>query len=77
MYPAFLKSKYRKYLKVVNYEQLDSNIALLFRGKSKLEYNRTIVEYSNQIAKELNKGNLAIEYDQHTYGKNKYQNEAI
>ncbi|HPA99035.1 MAG TPA: primosomal protein N' [Bacilli bacterium] len=74
MYPAFLKSKYRKYLKVVNYEQLDSNIALLFRGKSKLEYNRTIVEYSNQIAKELNKGNLAIEYDQHTYGKNKYQN---
>lgn len=74
MYPAFLKSKYRKYLKVVNYEQLDSNIALLFRGKSKLEYDRTIVEYSNQIAKELNKGNLAIEYDQHTYGKNKYQN---
>ncbi|MDD3623951.1 MAG: hypothetical protein PHY38_04485, partial [Bacilli bacterium] len=74
MYPAFLKTKYRKYLKVVHLEKLDSNVAMLFQGKSKIEYNSSMLDYSSQIARELKKGNLAIEYNHYTYGKNKYQN---
>ncbi|HHU21443.1 MAG TPA: primosomal protein N' [Acholeplasma sp.] len=74
MYPAFLKTKYRKYLKVVHLEKLDSNVAMLFKGKSKIEYNSSMIDYSSRIAKELKQGNLAIEYNHYTYGKNKYQN---
>ena len=36
MQPAFLKTKYRKFIAIKNFNKLDANIALLFAGKNKI-----------------------------------------
>lgn len=75
MYPAFLKTKYRKYLKVIKYEALDANIALLFKEKDKIILDSNLLENIPGINKEVKKGNLEIIYDNYHYGKNKYTNK--
>lgn len=75
MYPAFLKTKYRKYLKIINFEALDANIALLFKEKDKIILDSNLLNVIPGINKEVKKGNLEIIYDNYHYGKNKYTNK--
>lgn len=75
MYPSFLKTKYRKFLKVINYESLDANIALLFKEKDRIVLDSNLLDNIPNINKEVKKGNLEIIYDNYHYGKNKYTNK--
>lgn len=74
MYPAFLKTKYRKYLKVINYNFLDANVALLFKEKDKIILDSDLIDILPGINKEVKKGNLEIIYDNYQYGTRKYEN---
>ncbi len=71
MYPSFLKTKYRRYLTINNFVDLDAELALLFAGKNKVLIDKDILKVFNKIKKEVEKGNIEISYDNYSYGKNK------
>lgn len=71
MRPTFLKEQKRKYIYVNEYDKLNPELALLFKGKSRIQFDNNILKYQNIIKREIDKGNIQIEYDFATYGKNK------
>jgi primosomal protein N' (replication factor Y) len=71
MYPSFLKAKYRRYLNINNFSDLDAELALLFAGKNKVLIDKEILKFFPKIKKEIEKGNIEISYDNYSYGKNK------
>ncbi|HKM30090.1 MAG TPA: primosomal protein N' [Bacilli bacterium] len=71
MYPSFLKTKYRKYLHIRSYVDLDADLALTFAGRNKILIDKEIMKVFNKIKKEVEKGNIEISYDNYSYGKNK------
>ena len=72
MIPSFLKTKYRKFISIKNFDSLDPNISVLFNGKKKICLTSEIVSKYPKIRKEIDKGNLELEYDVYSYGKKKY-----
>ena len=72
MIPSFLKTKYRKFVTIKNFEELDPNISVLFNGKKKICLSSEIIAKYPKIKKEIDKGNLELEYDVYSYGKKKY-----
>jgi len=71
MYPSFLKTKYRKYLNIKSFVDLDAELALLFAGKNKVLIDKEILKVFNKIKKEVEKDNIEISYENYSYGKNK------
>lgn len=71
MRPTFLKEQKRKYIFVNDFDFLNPELALLFKGKSRIQIDNNILRYKNLIKKEIDKGNIQIEYDYSSYGKNK------
>lgn len=69
MVPSFLRSKFRKYLIVNDYDNMDANLAILLGGKNKVLITKDILEKYNLVKKELEKGTIEIAYDTFTYGK--------
>lgn len=71
MYPSFLKNKYRKYIIINNYDNLDAEIAILFGNRKKILIENELLKSFPKIKKEIEKGNLEIAYDNYSYGKRK------
>lgn len=72
MYPSFLKTKYRKFITITNFEKLDANIAFLFAGKNKILLTKEMLLEYPKIKSEIKNGNLGLEHDIFFYGKRKY-----
>lgn len=73
MYPAFLNSKFRRFVSIKNFDILDPNIALLFKDKKKIQLTQEIVRSYPKIKKEIEKGALELDHDVVTYGRRRYQ----
>lgn len=71
MIPKALRLKTVKYINVLNYNDLDADLAILFGGKTLLEYTSSLNEYTYKIQKEILKGNIEISYDAFTTVKEK------
>jgi len=71
MYPSFLKSKIRKFINVLNEEELDPELKKLFKNRKKLQVTREILNNYTKIKKEIEKGNLELTSDFYRYGKYK------
>lgn len=72
MYPSFLKTKYRKFITIKNFDKLDANIAFLFSGKNKILLTKEMLLEYPKIKTEIKNGNLGLEHDIYYYGKRKY-----
>ncbi|MDD3999626.1 MAG: hypothetical protein PHX62_01855, partial [Bacilli bacterium] len=73
MYPAFMRSKVRKFINVKNYKGLDAELAILFGNKQKILINNEILSKFPKIKKEIEKGNLEITSDLFRYGSRKLE----
>ena len=73
MFPAFLNTKYRRFVSIKNFDILDANIALLFKDKKKIILTQEIVKNNPKIKKEIEKGALELDHDVVTYGRRRYQ----
>lgn len=71
MVPKALRLKTVKYLNIVNYNELDAELALVFEGKQTIEYTNKYYQYNNKILKEREKGNIEITYDAFSVTKEK------
>jgi primosomal protein N' (replication factor Y) len=71
MYPGFMKSRVRKFIRVVNHDDLDAELALVLGPKNRVPMSGTLLRYYKKIKKEINKGNLEIVSDVFSYGKRK------
>lgn len=72
MVPSFLRTRYRKYLLVNDYSNMDANLALHLEGKKKIQITKELLSSDSiysLIKKEIAKGTLEISYDTFTYGK--------
>lgn len=75
MYPYFLKSKFRKFISINNVESLDPHIISLFDNKKKISLTSDLLKEYPKIRKEINNGNLLLDYDLYSYGKTKQVKE--
>lgn len=71
MIPPFLKSKYRKFISIKNFAEVDPHIIALFDNKKKLTLTNEIIKEYPKIKKEIEKGNINLEFDIYSYGKTK------
>ncbi len=71
MIPSFLKGQQKKYIVVSNYDKLNPDLAIMFNGKTRLPMDNKIKERNDLIKKEIEKGNITVDYDLYTYGKGK------
>ena len=71
MYPAFLKTKYRRFLYCKEPDKLDLDLALIFNGKQKIAVSADILVNNPKLSKEIKKGTIEVAYDIYQYGKNK------
>lgn len=72
MMPALLKEKQRKYLYINDYEKLHPELAILFNGKKKVLFDKSILSKNALIKNEIKNQNLEIGYDTYSYGRSKY-----
>lgn len=77
MIPKALRLKTIKYINVLNYGDLDADLALAFNGKTLIEYTSSLYEYNSKIQKEREKGNIKITYDATTQTKEKVVNKYV
>lgn len=63
MIPESLHLKTIKYIHVLNYEDLDANLATLFGGKSIIKFTNSYNNYLPRIKKAIDNGYLKITYD--------------
>lgn len=73
MIPSFLKGQQRKYMVIEKYALLHPTLALLFEGKERIRMTSKMKEYYPLIKKEMEKGNITLDYECYTYGKGKKQ----
>jgi len=71
MIPSFLKGQKRKFIVVKDYYKLHPDLALLFNGKERLSIDEEIKDKFDLVKKEIEKGNITIDYDYYTYGRDK------
>ncbi len=71
MMPSFLKGQKRNFLIIKDYNLLHPSLAVLFEGKKRLLIDKKILNQYDLIKKEISKGNVTIDYDLYSYGKNK------
>ena len=69
MFPAFLKTKYRRFISIKDFNNLDPNIALLFRDKKKIILTSELIKEYPKIRKEIERGTLELDHDVFTYGR--------
>lgn len=71
MIPSFLKGQKRSYLVVKDYDKLHPILHMLFEGKNRVFVDNKIINNYNLVKKEIEKGNITLDYDLYTYGKGK------
>ena len=71
MVPSFLKTKYRKFITIKNEEEVDPNILMLFGDKKRITLSSDLIKEYPKIRKEIDSGNINLDYDVYTYGKRK------
>lgn len=70
--PSFLKGKYRKYLTVHTYQDMDANLAMLLKGREKIRMTEELMEHYSLIQKAIQKEQVALDYEYYIYGKQFY-----
>lgn len=70
--PSFLKGKYRKYLTVHSYQDMDANLAMLLKGREKVRMTDELMEHYPLIQKAIQKEQVALDYEYYIYGKQFY-----
>ncbi len=73
MIPSFLKGQKRRWLVIKDYDKLHPVLHLLFEGKTRVFVDQKVLDNYSLVKKEINKGNITLDYDLFTYGKNKKQ----
>ena len=73
MIPSFLKGQKRSYLVVDDYDKLHPILHMLFEGKKRVFIDNKILSNYSLVKKEIANGNITLDYDLYTYGKNKKQ----
>lgn len=73
MIPSFLKGQKRSYLVVKDYDKLHPILHMLFEGKNRVFVDNKIINNYSLVRKEIEKGNVTLDYDLYTYGKGKKQ----
>lgn len=63
MLPSAMKAKYKKGIKVINYDKLHIDLKKIFENRSIIEYSSDLSEYINLISKEVKNRNLDYIYD--------------
>lgn len=77
MLPAFLKGKYKRYIRVINTNQIDQKLIEAFNNKSKILLTKDLLKEFPDIKEEVKKGNISFEYEVNQYKgkqKQKYYN---
>ncbi len=75
MIPSFLKGQKRRWLVIKDYDQLHPVLHLLFEGKKRVFVDQKVQDNYSLVKKEINKGNITLDYDLFTYGKTKKQKQ--
>lgn len=73
MYPSFMKSKIKKSLRIINYDSVDAEVALLFDNKNNVPITKKILNNYKKIKKEIHNGNIEITTNIYTYGKRRLE----
>lgn len=63
MVPEILHLKPVQYLNVINYNELDANLADVLGGKNIVPYSAKLAKYSYKIKKAIEQGDIKITYD--------------
>ncbi len=63
MIPDALQLKSKKYLTILDYQEIDPRLISLFDKNETIEYNSSLKQYDNIIAKAVKLGKIAISYD--------------
>lgn len=71
MIPSFLKTKFRRFIRIIDDANIDPNVFLLFKDKKKLLLSKELLKEYPQIKKELDKKTIALDYDLQGYGKSR------
>ena len=71
MFPSFLKSKFRRFISIKDFDNLDPHIAILFRDKKKIILTSELLKENPRIKKEIERGTLELDHDVFTYGRRK------
>ncbi len=71
MFPAVLKSKYERFIKIVDEANVDPNVLLLFKDKKKILLTKELLKDNPKIKKELERKTIELDYDVKSYGKRK------
>lgn len=77
MIPSFLKGQKRRWLVIKDYDQLHPVLHLLFEGKKRVFVDQKVQDNYSLVKKEINKGNITLDYDLFTYGKTKKQKQYL
>lgn len=72
MFPSFLKSKFRRFITIKDFDNLDPNIALLFKDKKRIILTSELIREYPKIKKEIDRKTLELEHDVFTYGRRRY-----
>ncbi|MGI6710659.1 MAG: replication restart helicase PriA [Bacilli bacterium] len=67
MLPAFLKGKYKRYIRVINEKQVDEKLIEAFNTKSKVLVTKDLMKEFPNIKDEVKKGNISFEYETQQY----------
>lgn len=73
MIPSFLKGQKRSFLVVKDYDKLHPILHMLFEGKNRVFVDNKIINNYHLVRKEIENGNITLDYDLYTYGKGKKQ----
>jgi len=71
MYPAFLKSKVRRFIQAINFSALAPEVASLFGGKTRIPVQGEVLEKYDLVKREIEKGNIEVSTQFYRYGKMK------
>ena len=75
MIPDGLKLKTKKYLTLLDYQEIDPRLIALFGKNETIEYNSSLKEYDYLIAKYVKYNKIKISYDSKQVTKEKYVNK--
>ena len=63
MIPDALRLKNKKYLTILDYNNVDPRLVELFNKNETIEYNTNLKQYDNIISKQIKLGNISVSYD--------------
>lgn len=71
MYPAFMQSRLRRFVKALRSESLPGHLQDLFKNRKRIPLTAEVMPYYKDIRAAAERGDLEIETDVYAYGKRK------